>query len=49
MSVVFSLLTPASSERGKRMMLCLLYGIGSIGVKKSLEREIQEGETLSAL
>ena len=29
------------------MMFCLLYGIGSMGAKKSLEREIPEGETLS--
>jgi len=29
------------------MMFCLLYGIGRSGAKKSLEREIHEGETLS--
>jgi len=29
------------------MMFCLLYGIGSMSAKKSLEREIPEGETLS--
>ncbi len=29
------------------MMFCLLYGIGSMGAKKSLEREIPEDETLS--
>lgn len=29
------------------MMFCLLYGIGSMGAKKSLEREIPEGETFS--
>src|SRR5579863_4985312 len=43
MSVVFSLLTPTPSERGRRMMFCLLYGIGSIDAKKRLEREIPEG------
>jgi hypothetical protein len=29
------------------MMFCLLYGIGNMGAKKSLEREIPEGETFS--
>jgi hypothetical protein len=47
MSVFFSLLTPIPSERGRLMMFCLLYGIGVMGAKKSLEREIPEGETLS--
>ncbi len=46
MSVFFSLLTPLRL-RGRLMMFCLLYGIGSMGAKKSLEREIPEGETLS--
>jgi len=47
MSVLFSLLTPTPSERSRLMMFCLLYGIGSMGAKKSLGREIPEGETLS--
>lgn len=29
------------------MMFCLLYGMGSMGAKKSLEREIRESDTLS--
>ena len=29
-------------EGGRLMMFCLLYGIGSMGAKKSLKREIRE-------
>jgi hypothetical protein len=47
MSVFFSLLTPTPSEGGRLMMFCLLYSTGRIGAKKRLEREIQEGDTLS--
>jgi hypothetical protein len=47
MSVFFSLLMPTPSGRSRPMMYCLLYGIVKMGAKKRLEREIQEGDTLS--
>jgi hypothetical protein len=44
MSVFFFTAHAHPVEGGRRMMFCLLYGIGSTGAKKSLERQLHESE-----